>query len=98
MSKFLADLIKRLTSRKFLLTVAAALIFIANKQYDQLMVVVAGYLGVEGLGDAAERYTTPKALAAQASLKETALTFGALDSPDAGVDRNTFVPGSISGQ
>jgi len=40
------DFLKSLLSRKFLLALSAALVFVANKQYDQVVIVVLGYLGV----------------------------------------------------
>lgn len=99
MQKFLADFIKRLTSRKFLLTVASCLVLYANGQYDQITWVVLAYLGVEGAGDAAERYTTPKQKAADAELQSTKLQILGADAlPDTGVDKNIFVPGASNGQ
>lgn len=99
MQRFLADLIKRLTSRKFMLTVGTALILIANQQYNELVLLIAGYLGVEGLGDAAERYTTPKANAAKHELEATKLQILGADAlPETGVDKNSLVPGASNGQ
>jgi hypothetical protein len=45
------DLLNRLTSRKFLLTVAAFATFCASKQYVAAAGVVAAYLGVQGVTD-----------------------------------------------
>lgn len=99
MKKFLAEFIKRLTSRKFLLTVAACITFYLNKQYTELAITVAGYLGVEGLGDAAERYATPKATAAADDLQNTKIQLLGADAlPDTGVDKTQFVAGGSSGQ
>lgn len=51
----MADFIQRLTSRKFLLAVSAFAGFLATKEYDQAVVVVLGYLGVQGYADAKSR-------------------------------------------
>lgn len=99
MKKFLADLIKRLTSRKFLLTVGTALILISNQQWQELVVLIGAYVGVEGLSDAAERYAKPKANASQAELENTKIQLLGADAlPDTGVDKTSFVPGTMSGQ
>jgi hypothetical protein len=44
-------LIRRLTSRKFLLAVAAFATFCASKQYVAAASVIAAYLGVQGATD-----------------------------------------------
>lgn len=54
------DFIKRLSSRKFLLTVAAALTFYANKQYTELAVTVITYLAAEGGSDIVGSYANNK--------------------------------------
>jgi len=51
---------KSLLSRKFLLAIGTILVLIANGQYIEAVYVVLGYLGVEGVGDAAERYNKAK--------------------------------------
>jgi hypothetical protein len=63
MSPFLRDLLERLSSRKFILALAAILLIIGNAEgslsgenLSQIVAIVLGYLGVEGLGDASERY------------------------------------------
>lgn len=45
------DLVKRLTSRKFLLTLAAFATLCAEKQYVAAAGVIAAYLGVQGVAD-----------------------------------------------
>ncbi len=60
MKRFLADLIQRLTSRKFLLTVAAALVLVANQQWVELVALLGGYMGVEGAGDLFDRVQRQK--------------------------------------
>lgn len=45
------DLYERLTSRKFLLTLAALITLAANRQWTQLVAALVGYLGVEGTSD-----------------------------------------------
>lgn len=99
MQKFTADLIRRLTSRKFLLTLGTALVLYSNGQYTELTVLIAGYIGVEGAGDVAERYSKPKADTAKTELEATRLQILGADAlPDTGVDKNIFVPGGSSGQ
>lgn len=45
------DFLKRLTSRKFLLAVAAFITAVANGEVVAAVSVVLGYLGVEGATD-----------------------------------------------
>ena len=54
------DFFMRLTSRKFLLTLAAALILVANERWAELVVLISGYMGIEGIGDAADRVAQQK--------------------------------------
>lgn len=49
------EFIQRLSSRKFLLAVSAFTGFLATREYDQAVIVVLGYLGVEGYADARSR-------------------------------------------
>ena len=51
----MAEFIQRLSSRKFLLALSAFAGFLATGEYDQAVVVVLGYLGVEGYADAKAR-------------------------------------------
>lgn len=39
-------IIQNLLSRKFLLALGTIIVFIANKQYDQVMFTVLGYCGI----------------------------------------------------
>ncbi len=45
-----------LKSRKFWLAVGAFITFVAAGEYNEAMLVIMGYLGVEGAADATERY------------------------------------------
>jgi hypothetical protein len=47
----MSDLGKRLTSRKFLLAVAALIVCVANANVPGAVAVVLGYIGVEGASD-----------------------------------------------
>lgn len=90
------DFIKRLTSRKFLLTVAAALTLYANKQYTELAAVVLGYIGVEGYGDAQARVATEKTAQVKAgfdSFHQTGDPDDIVDGAD-GTDR-VITPGGM---
>jgi hypothetical protein len=44
-------IVRRLTSRKFLLTVAAFATFCAQREYVAAAAVIAAYLGVQGVTD-----------------------------------------------
>lgn len=59
------DFKSRLTSRKFLLTVAVGLVIVINKAFNlgftdaqigDLVTAVAAYVGVEGIADAVRAY------------------------------------------
>lgn len=54
MKQFLLSLL----SRKFLLALGTALVFIANGAYTEAVTVVLGFLGVEGAADAVARAKT----------------------------------------
>lgn len=47
----MSEFLKRLTSRKFLLTLGSFITFIALGQYVEAVGVVLGFLGVEGFKD-----------------------------------------------
>jgi hypothetical protein len=66
------DFLFRLTSRKFLLTVASGLTAVANGQYHAAWAVVVAYIGSEGLGDAVERYAAERTKQIKASLAGSA--------------------------
>lgn len=51
----MGEFFQRLSSRKFLLALSAFAGFLATREYDQAVVVVLGYLGVEGYADAKAR-------------------------------------------
>ena len=55
MKEFLLSLL----SRKFLLTLGTALVFIANGAYTEAVAVILGFLGVEGVADTVSRSKTP---------------------------------------
>lgn len=93
MKKFLADFIKRLTSRKFLLTLGTALILVANQQWTELVILVSGYVGVEGLGDATQRFAAEKTKQTENVLKDTLVQYDAIGDPS-DVNRDVLVPGS----
>lgn len=56
-------LLKRLTSRKFLLAVGTALTAYANGQYDLAIITVLTYIGIEGLADVVGRFAQQKYVA-----------------------------------
>jgi hypothetical protein len=51
--------LQSLLSRKFLLAVGTALVFIANGAYTEAVAVILGFLGVEGAADAVSRSKAP---------------------------------------
>lgn len=91
MKKFLADLIKRFTSRKFLLTVISALYFYANHQYTEMAATVAAYVIAEGGADVATAYARFKYLLPAELRQKTDL----IQSGDLTLDDKpkTIVPG-----
>lgn len=50
------EFLQSLLSRKFLLTVSGAVALWSMKQYDQVVVLLLGYVGVEGGADLVSRY------------------------------------------
>ena len=93
------DILMRFTSRKFLLTVSLCALFAANKQWHELMLSAGAYLGVEGFGDAAERYAKPKFLAAASELENTKMQlYGDMPAAATDVDKSQLVAGSMAGQ
>lgn len=94
MKTFLANLIRRMTSRKFLLTVSAALVLVANQQWPELAALILGYISVEGLGDATERFQAQKVKQAETNLEDTKIQFGVLGADPNAVDRGDIVPGN----
>ena len=51
------DVLLRLTSRKFLLALAAFIAAAANGEWNAAIGIVIAYLGVEGGSDLAEKFT-----------------------------------------
>lgn len=84
------DFLKRLTSRKFLLALAASLTFYANGQYTELAATVIAYLGAEGYIDGkrekAQTNAAPQSLG-------TPTTYTPSEPDDDGVDRSAIVAG-----
>lgn len=84
----------RLTSRKFLLTLAAALILVANERWAELVVLISGYMGIEGIGDAADRVAAQKTKQVelvQETQKARAIAF---DEDEDNVDLSVINPGN----
>lgn len=100
MQKFLAELIQRLSSRKFLITLFGLVAVTAYpEQANQIVALIGTFVAAEGIGDAAQRYSDPKQAAAKTEFETAKLEIlGANALPDTGVDKTTFVPGNMSGQ
>lgn len=94
MKKFLANLIARLTSRKFLITVGSGLILVANQQWNELVILVSAYIAAEGAGDAVQRFQTEKTKQAEAVLEDTKVQFGVIDGSATAIDRSQMVAGN----
>jgi hypothetical protein len=74
------DFLRRLSSRKFLLTVAAGLTFYANKQYTELAGTVVTYLLAEGSSDVVASYASNKyAVPAKVEQQTQLISNGDLD-------------------
>jgi hypothetical protein len=56
MKNFINDLIKRVTSRKFLITVAGLVTLAGNGQWTEFTALVLGYLTAEGASDVVDRF------------------------------------------
>lgn len=54
------DFFKSLLSRKFLLALGTTLVLISSGQYDQAVIVVLGYLGVNVVNKMVPDKTTPE--------------------------------------
>lgn len=88
MKKFLLDLIGRLSSRKFLVTVGGIGAVTMYPQYaDKIVQLISVYVTAEGAGDLVKRYADGKVDAMKVQLAPLA-------SDD--FDRDTVVPGNIS--
>jgi hypothetical protein len=73
---YLTNLIKRLTSRKFLLTVAGGLTLAANGQWTELVALISVYIGTEGAGDVVDRFKTPEVTKAELKKEVTLIENG----------------------
>lgn len=95
MQKFIADFISRLSSRKFLITIGGVVAVISfPERSGDIVTLCITFIGAEGLGDAAARYSAPKVEAANADLANTKIQLLGADAlPDTGVDKTSFVPG-----
>lgn len=91
MKKGMADFVKRLTSRKFLLGVAALLTLAANDQWHMFALTALGYMGAEGVPDAVSRYSEGKVDLAKVS-REAQQLLSELDDDD-DVDKTVITSG-----
>lgn len=90
MKEFLLGLLKKVTSRKFLLTLGTALVFYSNEQYQEMFYTILAYVGFEGIADAVRAYSEKKYVAPVEALRNDG--FFASD-PEDDIDRTTVVPG-----
>lgn len=96
MKKFLADLISRLSSRKFLITMGGITVFVTvtlpPEAYAPIVALIGAYLASEGAGDVVQRYQNGKTATAKLEQNTTLIQSGAID-PDP-VDKTTVLPGT----
>lgn len=91
--------LKRLGSRKFLITVAGITIFVTvaipESAYTAIVTLISAYLVSEGAGDAVERYQAKKN-PGDTSNPETPTpeAFAATANDDDDIDRDTILPGN----
>lgn len=83
------DFFKRLTSRKFLLTVAACLTLAANKQYTEIIYVVIAYVLAEMGVDIARAKSTE----ATVTTGQPANIFTPVDDDTIEPDKSVITPG-----
>lgn len=89
------NLLIRLTSRKFLLALAAIITFYVNQQWSELMATVIAYVAAEGTADAARAYSDTKYIKPIAAQAEIARSMFDRDDDD-DVDKDSEpVPGQL---
>jgi hypothetical protein len=86
------DFIKRLSSRKFLLAVAAMITAAANQQWHVFAATAFAYLGSEGLGDAVGRFSDAKYAQIAKDAQQLLSDLGGEDDVDKGVITSGVVP------
>lgn len=94
-TKFFGELIQRLTSRKFLLTLSGAALLAANSQWDQLVILLATYTGFEGAADVYSRVKDTKTDIAKIN-QQTSLMEAGIAPAGETLNRNIIVPGDDS--
>lgn len=87
------DFLKRLTSRKFLLTIAGLIgVTLKPDQADSIIMLIGFFVGAEGAADVVERYSTTKYVEpAKQTVKDMKSFF---DEDDEDIDRSTVIPGN----
>ena len=58
MKQFITDLVKRLSSRKFLLALGGAYVLYQNKQWGELVALLLGFIAAEGGADIVDKIKT----------------------------------------
>ncbi len=88
MKKYFADLIKRFTSRKFLLTVGGIIGVVASPEHSgDIITLITVYNGAEGAADIVGRYAGVKTGAAKTQLQPM------FTADDAELDMDSIAPG-----
>lgn len=88
------DFLKRLSSRKFLLALAASITFYANKQYTELAATIITYLAAEGSSDVVGAYASNKyAIPAKIEQKTQLIASGDMEFDNEDSKPKVIVPG-----
>lgn len=87
------EFLQRLTSRKFLLTIAGiTLVTLFPERSGEIVTLIVTFIGAEGVADTVDRYATQTTVQKQIDHQMTQLELGGGDSP-ADVDKSAFTPG-----
>lgn len=93
---FLGGLVARFTSRKFLLTASAALVLVANNQWNELVILVSTYTGFEGAADIYGKVKDAKTEVAKIDHNTHLVDAGYKPAELDGTRSNVIVPGDDS--
>ena len=89
MKNGLASFAKRLTSRKFLVTVAGiVLVTLFPQQADNIITLIVTYNGAEGVADVVGRYAEQKTAQAKVTYQAAAAEYGELEVASGSEDRD----------
>ncbi len=88
------DFIKRLSSRKFLVTIAGIVgVTLYPERANDIIMLIGVYVGAEGAGDVVGRYQDGQVKRATIDQTTAGINAGVIETLPA-VDKSTVVPGS----